>query len=159
MKKKTVILAAAALTLMLLAACTQSGGQGAGQSAENSDKLVYGVECVILRCPGDTYFITEIPQVNDEKEWSGLNPPLRSRWVKAGHGEVAGNILNDVAGDYEFLDAKVSVRVPEDGGDPVIDDLWDDEKISADEVKALGLFEESRCKDISGYEEHWKTDK
>lgn len=124
------------LMTLCLTACSSGAASGKQQS-----HLVYGAECIILKGSDETYYIIEKPQVNDEEIWEGMDPSLRHQWVKAEHGQVAGRILADVLKEHEFLDAKVSLQIPEDDGEPpCVDDIWDDEKISEDDVKALGLF-------------------
>ncbi|MCR5282598.1 MAG: hypothetical protein K6E18_04450 [Lachnospiraceae bacterium] len=146
MKQKIMTSLGFILAAFWLAACAINGAVPASQAG----KLVYGAECVVLRGPDSTYYIIEKPQANDTVDWNGTDPSFRRQWVKVEHGEIAGRILADVLEEQEFLDAKLSIQIPEDGEKPyIVDDLWDDETISEDEVKELGLLEDSKCAEIA----------
>ncbi len=143
MKKKLILLTGMILVLLSLASCMQSEQQ--------AGKLIYGAECIILRCPDSTFYAIEKPGANEEKVWEGLDLPLREKWVKMTTKEVAGRILEGELQEYEFLDARISMRVSRESEALCIDDLWDDVRISPEEVHALGLLDETRCTEIAEY--------
>lgn len=134
MKHRSIIFIGFLLAALCLNACSSGSTSG-----EQGGKLIYGAECIILKDSADTFYIIEKPNSNDEEVWEGTDPSLRRQWVRAEHGEVAGRILADELNEQEFLDARVSLRLSEDGQTPCIDDIWDDEKISEAEMKDLGL--------------------
>ncbi len=147
MNKRLIAMAGIIMMLLCLTSC---------QSAEERlGKLVHGVECIIYRCPNGSYYMIEKPQVNDEKDWRGLNLPLRKKWMKVETGESAGEILDYMLDDNEFLDAKVALRIKQESTFPQLDDLWDDDTISPEDVKALGLFEKDKCSEIAQYINQW----
>ena len=148
MKQRIILSAGFILTALWLTACSLYGADPGKQSGQ----LVYGVGCVILRGHDETYYIIEKPEANNDQDWEGTDPSLRHQWTGVEYGEVAGRILADVLNENEFLDARVSVRVPENGAGPcTIEDVWDDETISEDEVKELGLLEDSKCAEIDAF--------
>ena len=149
MKKRLITLVVIIMAMFCLSSCMMP--------QQASGKLIYGVECIIVRCTGDTFYIIEKPDSNDEKEWEGLDLKLRKEWVKLEYGEVAGKILKNGMKDNEFLDAKVSMRVSDVSAPPCIDDLWDDAAVSPEDVQALGLFESRRCANVSDYVDHWEN--
>ncbi len=148
MKKRLITLVVMTMLLLCLTSCKKSD--------KESGNFISGVECIILSSPDGTYYMIEKPQVNDEIDWGGLNPSVRKKWISVEHGEVAGNILEDMLDDNEFLDAKVSMWIKQENSTPYVDDIWDDDTISPEDVKALGLFEKDKCTDISQIIKQWK---
>ena len=148
MKKRLLTLAVMIMMLLCFTSCKKS--------EKESGNLIYGVECIILSGPDGNYYMIEKPQVNDEKAWDGLNPDVREKWVMIEHGEVAGNILEDMLDENEFLDANVSMWIRQESTTPYVTDLWDDDTISPEDVEALGLFDKDKSADISKFVEQWK---